>query len=99
MNDSKNFCGRTRREFLWQAGGGFTGTALAGLLGNDFFANQALALEYLVKNKGDLKPGLHKLPVSVDQEIAALKLKSFGVDIDELTDEMVKYMNSWTVGT
>ncbi len=63
------------------------------------FANQALALEYLVKNKGDLKPGLHKLPVSVDQEIAALKLKSFGVDIDELTDEMVKYMNSWTVGT
>lgn len=39
----KNFCGRTRREFMWQAGGGFAGTALAGMLGNDFFANQALA--------------------------------------------------------
>jgi hypothetical protein len=38
-----NFCGRTRREFLWQAGGGFAGTALAGLLGNSFFARQSLA--------------------------------------------------------
>lgn len=32
-----NFCGRTRREFLWQAGGGFTGVALAALLGDDGF--------------------------------------------------------------
>ncbi len=38
-----NFCGRTRREFLWQAGGGFAGTALAGMLGNNFFASQATA--------------------------------------------------------
>jgi Protein of unknown function (DUF1501) len=38
-----NFCGRTRREFLWQAGGGFAGTALAGLLGNSFFAAQTMA--------------------------------------------------------
>lgn len=35
----RNFCGRTRREFLWQAGGGFAGVALAGLLGNDGFMN------------------------------------------------------------
>ncbi len=41
----QNFCGRTRREFVWQAGGGFAGTALAGLLGNDFFANQAVAAD------------------------------------------------------
>src|SRR4051812_3427397 len=34
-----NFCNRTRREFLWEAGAGFTGVALAGLLGNDLFAN------------------------------------------------------------
>jgi hypothetical protein len=39
----KQFCGRTRREFLWQTGGGFTGVALAGLLGNDFFTRQATA--------------------------------------------------------
>ena len=33
-NDSRpNFCGRTRREFLWQTGAGFTGVALAGMLG------------------------------------------------------------------
>ncbi|MEZ4488965.1 MAG: adenosylhomocysteinase [Cyanobacteriota/Melainabacteria group bacterium] len=63
------------------------------------FANQALALEYLVKNKAELKAGLHTLPASVDQEIAALKLKSLGVEIDTLTDEMVKYLSSWTVGT
>jgi hypothetical protein len=36
-----NFCGRTRREFLWQAGAGFTGVALAGLLGDDFFRARA----------------------------------------------------------
>ncbi len=40
---TRQFCGRTRREFLWQTGGGFTGVALAGMLGNDFFARQASA--------------------------------------------------------
>lgn len=63
------------------------------------FANQALALEYLVKNKADLQPGLHKLPGSVDHEIAGLKLHSLGVKIDKLTPEMIEYMSSWTVGT
>ena len=44
MHQNKpNFCGRTRREFLWQAGGGFAGTAMAGMLGNSFFAKQSLA--------------------------------------------------------
>src|SRR5215212_3667223 len=41
----RNFCGRTRREFLWEAGAGFTGVALAGLLDNSFFAKQALAAD------------------------------------------------------
>ncbi len=39
------FCRRTRREFLWEAGAGFTGVALAGLLGNDFFARDAAAAD------------------------------------------------------
>jgi hypothetical protein len=39
------FCGRTRREFLWQTGGGFTALALAGMLGNDFFARQTVAAD------------------------------------------------------
>src|SRR5210317_1329151 len=37
---NQNFCRRTRREFLWEAGGGFTGLALAGLLDNNFLAAQ-----------------------------------------------------------
>lgn len=63
------------------------------------FANQALSLEYLVKNKSSLAKGLHVLPEEVDYEIAALKLKSMGVKIDTLTKEMVEYMNSWRTGT
>ncbi len=63
------------------------------------FANQALACEYLVKNKGILQPGIHSIPTEVDQEIAALKLQGMGINIDTLTAEQVEYMNSWTVGT
>jgi adenosylhomocysteinase len=63
------------------------------------FANQALAMEYLVKHKGKLKAGVQTLPVEVDQEIAALKLKSLGVKIDKLTPAMTEYMQSWKSGT
>lgn len=63
------------------------------------FANQALALEYLVKHKGKLAAGVHTLPQQVDQEIASLKLKSLGVSIDKLSPEMTEYMNSWKTGT
>ncbi|HEY9785530.1 MAG TPA: adenosylhomocysteinase [Candidatus Obscuribacterales bacterium] len=63
------------------------------------FANQALALEYLVKNKGKLPSGVLTLPASVDQDIASLKLKSLGIAIDSLTPEMTKYMSSWDAGT
>jgi hypothetical protein len=38
-----NFCGRTRREFLWEMGAGFTGVALSGLLDSAFFPAQAVA--------------------------------------------------------
>ncbi len=63
------------------------------------FANQALACEYLVKNKGKLEPGLHSIPQEVDREIAALKLTAMGIEIDTLTAEQEEYINSWTVGT
>ena len=39
------FCGRTRREMLWELGGGFGSVALAGMLGNDFFAGQTAHAE------------------------------------------------------
>jgi adenosylhomocysteinase len=63
------------------------------------FANQALACEYLVKNKGVLQPGLHSIPTEVDREIARLKLQAMGIAIDSLTPEQTEYINSWTVGT
>ncbi|HEY9619625.1 MAG TPA: adenosylhomocysteinase [Crinalium sp.] len=63
------------------------------------FANQALACEYLVKNKGKLEPGLHSVPVDIDKEIARLKLQAMGIAIDSLTSEQIEYINSWTSGT
>lgn len=45
QSNHRNFCGRTRREFLWQAGGGFTGVALAGLLDGAFLGRQTKAAD------------------------------------------------------
>ena len=59
------------------------------------FANQALGLEYIIKNQGKLENKLHTLPESVDIKIAELKLKSMGIEIDSLTPEQVEYLNSW----
>ena len=63
------------------------------------FANQALSVEYLVKNQGKLAPQIHVLPAEIDQEIASLKLAAMNIGIDTLTAEMVEYMNSWQTGT
>src|SRR5918995_99625 len=63
------------------------------------FANQALSVEYLVKNQGKLKPGVHLLPAEVDTEIASLKLRALGISIDTLTAEQLEYISSWETGT
>jgi len=63
------------------------------------FANQALACEFLVKNKGKLGAGIVSIPVDIDQEIARLKLQAMGIKIDALTAGQLEYINSWTVGT
>jgi adenosylhomocysteinase len=63
------------------------------------FANQALSVEYLVKNKGKLSPGVHLLPPEVDTEIASLKLRALGISIDTLTAEQLEYISSWETGT
>ena len=63
------------------------------------FANQALSVEYLVKNKGKLDPGVHLLPKEVDTEIASLKLRALGMSIDTLTAEQMEYIASWEMGT
>ncbi|MCM3903675.1 MAG: adenosylhomocysteinase, partial [Pyrinomonadaceae bacterium] len=63
------------------------------------FANQALSVEYLVKQKGKLEPGVHLLPKEVDKEIASLKLRALGMSIDTLTAEQIEYIGSWETGT
>src|SRR6476659_260520 len=63
------------------------------------FANQALSVEYLVKHKGRLAPGVHLLPPEVDTEIASLKLRALGISIDTLTAEQIEYIASWETGT
>ncbi|MBD2325290.1 adenosylhomocysteinase [Alkalinema sp. FACHB-956] len=63
------------------------------------FANQALGAEYLVKNQGQLTPGVYPVPTDLDQEIARLKLQAMGFSIDALTADQLAYINSWTSGT
>ena len=63
------------------------------------FANQALASEFLLQHKGKLANEVHALPKDVDREIAGLKLKALGVEIDELTPEQARYLSSWEEGT
>lgn len=63
------------------------------------FAGQTLACEYLVKNKGKLKPGVITLPEEIDNEIAELQLEVMGVKKDKLTAEQKKYLSSWEEGT
>lgn len=61
------------------------------------FANQALGIEFLVKNKGTLENKLYTLPLEVDEEIARIKLKAMGIEIDKLTPEQEKYLNTWDI--
>jgi len=63
------------------------------------FANQALGLEYMVKNGKKLERKVYSVPEEIDREIARIKLLAMGVAIDTLTDEQVRYLNSWQEGT
>jgi adenosylhomocysteinase len=63
------------------------------------FANQALAAEYMVKNAATLEKKVYSVPEEIDAEIARIKLLAMGVKIDTLTEEQVKYLNSWEEGT
>ncbi len=63
------------------------------------FANQALAAEYMVREAENLAKRVYAVPDKLDLEIAALKLKAMGVEIDTLTPAQKKYLNSWEIGT
>lgn len=63
------------------------------------FSNQALSLEYLVKNRDKLENRVYNVPDEIDYEIAEIKLKTLGIKINELTQEQKNYLKSWKLGT
>ena len=63
------------------------------------FANQALAAEWVVKQKGTLEPRVYEVPVEIDKDVARLKLHAMGIEIDTLTAEQEEYLHSWKQGT
>ncbi len=63
------------------------------------FANQALSVEYIAKNRDNLEIQVYDVPKSIDETVAQLKLQAFGIEIDTLTAEQEKYLNSWEMGT
>jgi len=63
------------------------------------FANQALSAEWVVANRGQLEPRVYPVPVEIDKDVARLKLRAMGVEIDELTAEQERYLSSWEQGT
>jgi len=63
------------------------------------FANQSLSAEYMVKNADKLEKKVYAVPEDIDHEIARLKLEAMDVNIDTLTEQQIKYLNSWREGT
>ena len=63
------------------------------------FANQLLAVEFILKSGRKLSKAVHVLPEILDRKIAVLKLKSWGVSIDVLTERQKEYMAGWRNGT
>jgi adenosylhomocysteinase len=63
------------------------------------FANQAMGLEYLVKNYSKLEKKVYSVPEDLDRKVAQMKLESMGIKIDRLTPEQEKYLTSWSEGT
>jgi adenosylhomocysteinase len=63
------------------------------------FANQALSVEWIVANRGALDAGVYPVPPEIDAEVARLKLRSMGIEIDALTEEQEAYLRSWEQGT
>lgn len=66
------------------------------------FANQALSIEHLVKQHQQgkkLKPAVYGVPEEIDREVARLKLAAKGIQIDVLTEDQARYLESWEQGT
>ncbi|KAF5057740.1 Adenosylhomocysteinase [anaerobic digester metagenome] len=63
------------------------------------FSIQALALEHLVRNHGNMEAKVYPVPAEMDDLVARIKLRTLGLSIDALTAEQVKYLSDWQEGT
>ena len=63
------------------------------------FAVQALCIEYLAKNRGELLPGIYDVPKVIDDDVARIALEAQGIVLEKLTEEQEKYRQSWKEGT
>ncbi len=63
------------------------------------FSLQALAVKYLVENRERLEKKVHILPGEIDDMVAREKLASMGVKLESLTEEQVRYLREWQLGT
>jgi len=63
------------------------------------FANQALAVEYILRHHAELERQVYGVPEAIDAEVARLKLAAFGITLDALTPEQAAYVASWRHGT
>ncbi len=63
------------------------------------FADQALSVDYMVKNHKSLENKVYKVPDELDKRVAKLKLESMAVKIDKLTPEQEEYLAGWAEGT
>ncbi|MEM2019056.1 MAG: adenosylhomocysteinase, partial [Zestosphaera sp.] len=63
------------------------------------FANQALAVKYIISSREKLEKRVYVLPRSIDERIAEIKLASMNIEIDKLTEEQITYLTSWEYGT
>jgi adenosylhomocysteinase len=63
------------------------------------FANQALCSEYVAANHSELERRVYDVPKDIDSEVARLKLQAMGISIDTLTEEQLRYLQSWEEGT
>jgi adenosylhomocysteinase len=63
------------------------------------FAGQALSAEFVARNHKTLDNRVHVVPADIDAEIARLKLEARGIFIEGMTEEQIRYTNSWQQGT
>lgn len=63
------------------------------------FANQALSVEYILKNAGSMRATVYDVPREIDENVARLKLRMMGIKIDTLTEEQINYIRGWGEGT